>query len=118
MNPGNGLVVFETLLKDNIFFPRIDEYIQYRILETNTFQSKDIPSLIFIISTLLTTTKKYIKIMKNIKTVYDYKELYYHISKYIENKINEVTTSFDCNEFIITYDTCVNLVLMYYKYPK
>ena len=115
MNVNNGTIVFETLLKDNCFFQYIDDYIE----QTTPFDSKHIPLLLFIISNLLTTNKGYNKIMKNIKTVKDFNEFYYHISDYIVNKINKVAIrGVDYNDFIITYDTCLKLILMNHKYPK
>ena len=59
--------------------------------------------------------------MKNIKNVNDFNDLYYHISDYVVNKINEIIKliiTFDYNDFIVTYDICLKLILMNHTYPK
>jgi hypothetical protein len=123
MDYSNGILVFETLLKDNFFFSYVNDFIQSKLLKTKSFESKHIPSLLFIISTLLTTDKKYIKLMKNIKTVNDFNDLYYQISDYVVNKINEIikinelNITFDYKDFIVTYGMCLKLILMYHPYP-
>ena len=118
MDYKNGTLVFETLLKDHYFFQYVDDYIQSKILKTRTFESKHIPSLLFIISNLLKNDKKYNKIMKRIKNNNDFNNLYYHIRDYIKNKIyeiinvNELVCKFDVNDFVLTYDICLKLILL------
>jgi len=118
MDYKNGTLVFETLLKDHYFFQYVDDYIQSKILKTRTFESKHIPSLLFIISNLLKNDKKYNKIMKKIKNNNDFNNLYYHIRHYINNKIyevinvNELVCKFDVNDFVLTYDICLKLILL------
>ena len=121
MEYNNGTFVFEILLKDKFFFQYIDDYIHSKVNQTKSFESKHVPSLLFIISTLLNTNKRYIKFMKNIKNVNDFNDLYYHISDYVVNKINEIIKliiTFDYNDFIVTYDICLKLILMNHTYPK
>ena len=56
--------------------------------------------------------------MKKIKNNNDFNNLYYHIRHYIKNKIyevinvNELVCKFDVNDFIITYDICLKLILL------
>ena len=90
MDYSNGILIFETLLKDYYFFSYVNNFIQSKVFKTKSFESKHIPSLLFIISTLLTTDKKYIKLMKNIKTVNDFNDLYYQISDYVVMNINHL----------------------------
>ena len=117
MDYSNGILIFETLLKDYYFFSYVNNFIQSKVFKTKSFESKHIPSLLFIISTLLTTDKKYIKLMKNIKTVNDFNDLYYQISDYVVMNINELNITFDHKDFIVTYDMCLKLILMYHPYP-
>jgi len=122
MDHGNGTIVFETLLKDHYFFQYVNDFIQNKILKTTKFDSKYIPTLLFIISNLLKNDNKYSIIMKNIRTKNEFDDLYYHINIYIQHKINEIininelTNTFDKNEFTDTYNTCMALLLLNFTF--
>lgn len=124
-NSINSDIVYETLLKDHFFFTYIDDYIFYNIVNYSNFNTKYIPSIIYIIYNLLITHNIYINIMKSIKCKNELKELFYNINNYIKSKIKEILTSqnikdsnFNDSEFTEIYNICVELLLINTKFKN
>jgi len=124
-NNNNSLIVYETLIKDNFFFTYIDDYIYYNISHYSNFNTKYIPSIIYIIYNLLITHDIYINIMKPIRCVDDFKDLFYKFNNYIITKIKEMINfqnikncNFNESEFTEIYHICLELLLINIKFKN
>ena len=124
MNYNNSLFIFETLLRDNIFMSTIDNYIGKKI-ELNskvnkTFESKNAPELVLLLSSLLLHSNNYINVEKNIRDDNDIRELFELFYDYIVNKIEELIKGAYSHkeEFKLLYDICCRLVILKFKYAK
>ena len=124
MNYNNSLFIFETLLRDNIFMSTIDNYLEKKI-ELNpkinkTFESKNAPELVLLLSSLLLHSNNYINVEKNIRDDNDIRELFELFYVYIVNKIEELIKGpySHKEEFNLLYDISCRLVILKFKYTK
>ena len=88
MKYNNSLFIFETLLRSNIFMTSIDNYLEKKI-ELNpkinkTFESKNAPELVLLLSSLLLHSNNYINVEKNIRDDNDIRELFELFYEYMQ----------------------------------
>ena len=124
MKYNNSLFIFETLLRSNIFMTSIDNYLEKKI-ELNpkinkTFESKNAPEVVLLLSSLLLHSNNYINVEKNIRDDNDIRELFELFYVYIVNKIEELIKGAysDKEEFKLLYDISCRLVILKFKYTK
>jgi len=119
----NSLIVYETLIKDNFFFNYIDDYIYSNISHYSNFNTKYIPSIIYILYNLLIIDDNYVNIMNTIQCVDEFKDLFYKFNSYIIYRIKEIINSqniknsnFNETEFKEIYYICLELLLVNIKF--
>ena len=102
----------------------IDNYLEKKI-ELNpkinkTFESKNAPEVVLLLSSLLLHSNNYINVEKNIRDDNDIRELFELFYVYIVNKIEELIKGAysDKEEFKLLYDICCRLVILKFKYAK
>ncbi len=116
----NALLVFECLLRDNVFMSAIDEYIVKTIFVTKTFDAKNVPQMVLIIMTLLTKSNLHINIEKHIKNDKDLHDLLTIFHTYIVDRIKENPNLIDFNiiEFKKSYEICSRLAVLKLKFSN
>jgi hypothetical protein len=119
MEDNNALFVFDCLLRDNAFMCIIDEYISNVIFIAKTVDAKSVPQLVLILITLI-KRKTSIDVEKTLKNDGEMQNLFEIFYTYIVGKIKENPNlnEFDDKEFKKSYEICVRLAILKFKFKN